>query len=263
MNGQKFDLNNLKIASPCPVGWDTMKGDDRKRFCDMCSLNVYNISEMTRSEAETFIRNAEGRICARIYRRADGTMITRDCPVGLRAYRKKAAAYAGAALSMVLGLFSAGYGQCKVKTDGKTISASKLNIVKTPANITASALSGTITDPNGALVTNIELVLLAEGSDKPINALSDHAGVYKFRDVKPGKYVLVVKPSAGFKGMAVKNLVLEQGSTSELDLSLQPGENMTVIVGVVGETPLIDTSSPGGRTVITRETLERLPINDE
>jgi len=97
-------LDGIRIASPCPVGWDRMTGDDRVRFCDECQLSVYNIAELTRAEAEALIANSEGRICARIYRRADGTVITRDCPVGLRAMRRRTAMTAGAVLAAVMTL---------------------------------------------------------------------------------------------------------------------------------------------------------------
>ena len=62
-----------------------MSGDDRVRFCDLCNLHVYDISRLSRKEAEALITKTEGRICARVYRRTDGTVITKDCPVGLRA----------------------------------------------------------------------------------------------------------------------------------------------------------------------------------
>ena len=82
MTRNKFELDRIAVASPCSVAWDEMEGDDRVRFCDRCSLNVYNISAMTKAEAESVITNTEGRVCARFYRRADGTILTQDCPVG-------------------------------------------------------------------------------------------------------------------------------------------------------------------------------------
>ena len=66
-------IDRLRIATPCPISWEQMTGDDRVRFCDHCQLNVYNISELSRSEAETLIASTEGRLCARLFRRADGT----------------------------------------------------------------------------------------------------------------------------------------------------------------------------------------------
>src|SRR6185295_16447527 len=68
-----------------------MHGDDRVRFCDDCKLNVYNLSAMSRPEAELLIREKEGRLCGMLYRRRDGTVLTRDCPVGLARARAAAA----------------------------------------------------------------------------------------------------------------------------------------------------------------------------
>ncbi len=100
-------LDRIEIASPCHASWEKMAGDDRSRFCGECRLNVYNIAAMTRSEAEALILEKEGHLCARIFRRADGTVLTRDCPVGIRALRRRAAAglaRVGAACAMMLGV---------------------------------------------------------------------------------------------------------------------------------------------------------------
>jgi hypothetical protein len=101
-----MDLNQLKVASPCTESWASMVGDGRQRFCARCQLNVYNLSEMTRAEAEAFVAKAEGHRCVRFYRRQDGTVLTRDCPVGLRALRQSASwarARLGAALAFLIG----------------------------------------------------------------------------------------------------------------------------------------------------------------
>ncbi len=99
-------LEGVRVAAPCPADWDRMVGDERARFCDRCSLHVYNLSGMTRREAEALVTNAEGRLCVRYYSRPDGTILTQDCPVGLRAIRQKVTRVAGAFLSAVLGFFT-------------------------------------------------------------------------------------------------------------------------------------------------------------
>jgi hypothetical protein len=43
---------------------------------------------MSRPEAEALAAKTEGRRCVRFYVRADGTVLTDDCPVGLRLARK-------------------------------------------------------------------------------------------------------------------------------------------------------------------------------
>lgn len=100
-------LNNLRIAAPCPADWNQMAGTDRVRFCDQCKLNVYNLSSMTRGEAERLVAQAEGRLCVRFYRRADGSVLTDNCPVGLRLIKRRLSRMAGAVASLVLSFFGA------------------------------------------------------------------------------------------------------------------------------------------------------------
>lgn len=85
-----FELGVIRTAAPCPKKWADMKGDGVKRFCDDCKLNVYDVSQLTTLEAYRLLKLSEGRVCARIYTRADGTVLTRDCPTGLRRARQRA-----------------------------------------------------------------------------------------------------------------------------------------------------------------------------
>jgi len=91
-------LDRVRIAAPCPARWEEMTGDDRVRHCGLCRLNVYNLSGMSRGEAEALLSRhfeADGaskgeRVCAQVFRRADGTVMTTECPVGLAAVRARA-----------------------------------------------------------------------------------------------------------------------------------------------------------------------------
>ena len=99
-------LEGVRVAAPCPADWEKMVGDERVRYCGQCSLHVYNLSGMTKREAEGLVANAEGRLCVRYYQRADGSILTRNCPVGLRALKQRVSRIAGAALSAVIGFFA-------------------------------------------------------------------------------------------------------------------------------------------------------------
>jgi hypothetical protein len=107
-----YPLDRVRIASPCSANWDAMYGNDRRRFCADCGLNVYNLSEMSKVEAESLMLNAEGRICVRVYRRHDGSVITRDCPKGLAALKRKTLRLASAAASVLFSLV-AGVGMAR------------------------------------------------------------------------------------------------------------------------------------------------------
>ena len=83
-------LQNVRVASPCDASWDAMTSidGDRVRFCEGCQKRVYNLSALGQAEAEGLLRAHEGHLCVRYYRRRDGTILTTDCPVGLRAARQ-------------------------------------------------------------------------------------------------------------------------------------------------------------------------------
>ncbi len=80
-------VQNIYIAAPCPVSWDSMQGDDKVRLCNGCSKSVYNLSAMSSNEADGFLRKNGVSECMILFRRADGTVITDNCPIGLRRLR--------------------------------------------------------------------------------------------------------------------------------------------------------------------------------
>jgi hypothetical protein len=253
MNKQTFDIDKLRVASPCPVGWDAMKGDARTRHCDLCQLNVYNVAEMTRAEVENLVARSEGRLCMRLYKRADGTVLTKDCPTGLRAYRKRVARIAGAALATVLGLFSVSFGQ---KEDKKAIDALKLKITRVVSQ--EVFLEGTITDPNGAVVPGAEISIFKDNITVA-TVIADENGYYKFASLASGIYRLQAK-SNGFKLYSVKNLKMNDGESGTLNIALNVDENMDNIGVIVGDiSPIIDVSSTGVQTTITKDMMNKLP----
>lgn len=93
----------VEIASPCTEKWESMQGDARVRFCAQCKLNVFNIKELSAHDARELLFKAEGRVCGRVYRRRDGTVLTKDCPTGLAKVRRQALA----AVTMVAALLLA------------------------------------------------------------------------------------------------------------------------------------------------------------
>lgn len=103
------NLDQISVASPCAEPWDRMRGDDQVRHCERCDKNVYNISTMKLADIAELVERKEGKLCVRFYRRADGTILTDDCPVGVRAaFRRKlalVAALLAGAFAWFAGLF--------------------------------------------------------------------------------------------------------------------------------------------------------------
>jgi TonB family protein len=106
MSASRSALDNIKVAAPCTAEWRFMLGNDLVRFCGQCNKNVYNLSAMTREQAETLIRRMEGRLCVRYYRRSDGTILNADCPVGLRAVRQRVRRITTAVFAVLISFFA-------------------------------------------------------------------------------------------------------------------------------------------------------------
>jgi hypothetical protein len=100
-------LPNIKVATPCSADWNAMTGDERVRACGACNKNVYNLSSMTRDEAETLIMAKEGRLCVRYYQRNDGTILLKDCAIGIKQKRKRRVLAAGVLALLGGGVFAA------------------------------------------------------------------------------------------------------------------------------------------------------------
>src|SRR5574338_505505 len=96
-------LPNIHVASPCPADWSKMSGDERARMCGQCNKHVFNLSQMSRSDAEELIIEKNGSLCVRYYQRKDGTILLKDCTVAASAARKRQMIAAGAGALLATG----------------------------------------------------------------------------------------------------------------------------------------------------------------
>lgn len=252
-------LDRIRIASPCPVSWERMTGDDRVRSCDECDLHVYNLGEMTRAEAEALIANTESRLCARIYRRADGTVITRDCPVGLRAIRRRVAMTAGAIFAAMMALATSVFGQ---KPGSKDKSSCRQQVVMTrdltQAQNDLSTVAGTILDPNGAVIAGAGITITSETTGKSLTTSSDNEGRFLLAGLESGTYNIKMK-STGFKNLRLTSVKLKSNEKLNVEVAMEVAVS-GVTIGIIGYEPLIDTTSPGKTIIISGEMLRRLPL---
>ena len=155
-----FDVNDLQVASPCSVGWDSMHGDERARMCDQCSLTVYNLEGLSENEVFDIVGDGSQRVCVRLRRRTDGTVITRDCPKGLVAYRRRIGRLASAAFAAILGLVSYSAAQVRPSYNDSIGSRSEISV-------NASVVEGVVKDPTGEPIPNA-VVTIKDSSGRTI-----------------------------------------------------------------------------------------------
>ncbi|MBV9960053.1 MAG: carboxypeptidase regulatory-like domain-containing protein [Acidobacteria bacterium] len=252
MAEERVSVERLRVASPCPVSWETMRGDERVRFCEQCSLHVYNISALTRRQAEALISEREGRFCARLYRRADGTVITKDCPVGLRALRRRAAKVAGAVATALLSLSTCVLGRTAVGTlragGSQPNSAGRL--------YNRAEISGRVLDPNGVPIEGAEVRLSNLETGKKAKALTDAKGRYRFAMLSPGRYTIEAS-AALFRTYMIADIKLGASETFNQDLILE----VTGLMGIITvEEPKASYKGPGISTVFSGDKARKLPF---
>jgi len=175
-------IDNIRIASPCPANWEQMKGDDRVRHCDACNLNVYNLAAFTEAEIRELVAKCKGRLCVRIYQRKDGTVLTQNCPVGLRAVTRRISRIAGAVFAFLSVNFSAGlplFAQSYTRT-----------------NVSQAAIDLEVIDPSGAPVPEAYVTLSEPSRKQTLHGKTDKHGRFVLAGVRSGRYELTVSAPA-------------------------------------------------------------------
>ncbi len=127
------------------------------------------------------------------------------------------------------------------------------------AQLTRATLSGHVTDPTGAVVTNAQVLATNVQTGVKTTAESNGAGYYYLPYLSPGRYELTVKRS-GFKAYVLRGLELQtqQHIIENIELSLG---NVSQQVVVTGKTPLINIANASTGEVLSPEMMESLPLN--
>lgn len=252
-------IDNLRIAAPCPVRWDEMRGDDRARFCEQCNRHVYNISELTRRQAEKLIVNTEGRICARLYKRADGTVITKDCPVGLRLIRRRAAKVAGAAVTAILSLCMSALG--KTSAYVSLSRGTHFNLTHTGNGLRGQTnrgeISGRVVDPNHEPIEGASITITNQETGKKSKGKSKADGKFQFPMLAPGLYTIKIEADA-FTPLEISGIELGANETIHEDFEIT---FPSVVLGIVVTEELPKNyQGPGATTIFSGDKARRLPF---
>lgn len=245
-------LDGIRIASPCPITWEQMVGDDSIRFCNHCRLNVYNLSELSKAEAEALLVSSEGRLCARLYRRSDGTVLTKDCPLGLQALRRRMARTAAAVFALIGSLTAVISGQT-VKSKKDCPTQTRITQKKIVSNSDETILTGTVLDPIGAVVAGANVTLRNQKTKEIQKTISTDEGRFQFVGIAAGEYSIQID-SPGFSKHRIKGVKISNNEVISLEVTLSVFSE-DVLVGVIGEMP----DDPPGTTTITQKLLRSLP----
>ena len=87
---------------------------------------------------------------------------------------------------------------------------------------TRATLTGTVTDPNGAVVPDAVVSATNVATNINNRATTNQGGSYTFTALPPGEYTVAVEV-AGFKRNVLTGVILQIAETSRLDIPLEVG----------------------------------------
>ena len=193
----------LTVSSPCEADWDSMAGNEEVRFCTHCDKSVHNVSAMTRKDALRFVRANAGGVCVRFYSAPSGRTLHAN-EGRLHRITRRASRVAAGAFGAAVALGSTVLAQTPAPEDRQEVAS-----LRVPPRVNAS-LTGTVLDPNGALVAGADVTVTNRETGDVRTATTNAEGVYHFELIPPGTYRVEFE-AEGF------------GSTSVNKVELQPG----------------------------------------
>src|SRR5271163_4442356 len=125
------------------------------------------------------------------------------------------------------------------------------------AGVTAS-LSGTVTDPSGAVVAGATVTATNVDTGVATTLTTNAAGFYSFQSLPLGSYTIAVQQK-GFKGYTQTGVVLDVNSALVIDVKLAVGAT-TEKVEVSADALHVDTESTQMGEVITGKTMTDVPL---
>ncbi len=140
-----------------------------------------------------------------------------------------------------------------------------LLILSTLASLNATAqtgtsrISGTITDPTGAVVPGATVTAKNEATGLTQTQLTTDAGLYAFTSLPVGAYSITVERS-GFKTSQRTGNILEINTPLTVDVLMTAGE-VSEVVTVQSGSEQIQTSNATIGNVVEQKAIEALPLN--
>src|SRR2546425_10433513 len=123
----------------------------------------------------------------------------------------------------------------------------------------ASSITGSVTDPTGAVIPGATVTATNEGTNVPVSRQTNPDGLYLIPELLPGFYTVTAE-AKGFTKLVNQHVELTVGYTQRLDFRLNVGE-VTQDITVTSQAPLVDTTGSRMSELVTAQQVQNLPLN--
>jgi hypothetical protein len=128
-----------------------------------------------------------------------------------------------------------------------------------PAQSALGTITGTITDPTGSPVPDVEVIVKATATGLTFRGRTNDTGVYVIPNLPIGQ-VEITASATGFKQVQRTGINVEVAQRLRVDLALQVGE-VSESIQVVAEVPRVQTEDSSLGTVVEQKRISELPLN--
>jgi hypothetical protein len=123
--------------------------------------------------------------------------------------------------------------------------------------IRSSAITGTVTDPSGAVIPNANIVVTNEQTNEAFATRTTMAGAYTVPYLSPGQYTVSVS-ATGFQTYRVSGIALGTATTVRVDASLTTGTIATTIE-VTASAATLQTENAAVQAAVSQNTIASIP----
>ena len=127
------------------------------------------------------------------------------------------------------------------------------------AQIAGGSITGTVTDPSGAVISGAAVTITNRATGITVNLTSTSSGIVNKPNLDPGTYDVSVT-AKGFSTIKTEALV-DVGHDTVLELKLPVGSGDQQTVTVTDSTPTVDLGSTQLNQTVDGKTLRELPLN--
>jgi len=127
------------------------------------------------------------------------------------------------------------------------------------AQVNTADIIGLVTDPSGAAMPGVKILVRNAGTGEERSTVTDSAGDYTFTLLPVGHYSLRAEQS-GFKTWNVPDVALAAGDRLRLDANLAVG-GVEQSVDVSAQSPALQTDSSTVGTLVNEKGMQDLPLN--
>ncbi len=197
-----------------------MIGNETVRYCPECKLDVYNLSNLSDRQVNKIVSGRQQRLCARVIRRQDGTVVTHTPRLGFSILLRRISKVASVALAASISLGPA--------VAGTSPTTSRCDLIQIQQDV--SEINLVVTDSIGVPISKASVTVVNEETRIKVTGETDVRGQFRTPELPVGNYEITID-RAGFQTLKQTHIGVPARAPLKLQLEAE-----AIFVGEIAAT---------------------------